>query len=378
MRVAYLCADPGVPVFGTKGASVHVQEIVRSFRARGDEVTIYCTRRGDDVPGDLAGVRIVERKVQARTPAARERAVAEAARELAAHAASDGCDLVYERFALFSTAAADVARCSAAASVVEVNAPLIDEQRAHRTLVDEDAALSAAADVLGAAGVAACVSAPVAAWAAAHGAPRVVVAANGVNTDRIRPPAERSDQRPLQVGFVGTLKPWHGVDVLIEAMSLLTRDVPATLVVVGDGPEGASLRALARERGVDARFLGAVAPAGIPGVLARLDVGVAPYPADADAYFSPLKVYEYLAAGLPVVASRVGQIPEVVADGVTGMLVAPGSPPALAGALAALRDAPGERRRMGRAARTAAVERHDWGRVLRRILGALSAGEARR
>ena len=47
MRVAYICADPGVPVFGTKGASVHVQEIVRALRRAGHEVVVHAARRGD-------------------------------------------------------------------------------------------------------------------------------------------------------------------------------------------------------------------------------------------------------------------------------------------------------------------------------------------
>nr|WP_031283401.1 hypothetical protein [Kocuria sp. UCD-OTCP] len=59
MRLAYVCADPGVPVFGTKGASVHVQEILRAWRARGAEVRLYATRVGDDVPADLADVPVV-------------------------------------------------------------------------------------------------------------------------------------------------------------------------------------------------------------------------------------------------------------------------------------------------------------------------------
>ena len=56
--VAYVCADPGIPVFGTKGASVHVQEIVRAWRARGADVHVYAVRLGDDVPADLADLPV--------------------------------------------------------------------------------------------------------------------------------------------------------------------------------------------------------------------------------------------------------------------------------------------------------------------------------
>ena len=65
MRVAYICADPGVPVFGTKGSSVHVQEIVRAWRRAGAEVTVYCTRRGTERPADLADLPVVATTVGA-------------------------------------------------------------------------------------------------------------------------------------------------------------------------------------------------------------------------------------------------------------------------------------------------------------------------
>ena len=81
---------------------------------------------------------------------------------------------------------------------------------------------------------------------------------------------------------------------------------------------------LAQKLRVDADFRGAVSPSGIPGQLRGSAIGVAPYPETVSAhhYFSPLQVYEYLAAGLPIVASSIGQIPHAVGD--AGVLV-PGS-----------------------------------------------------
>lgn len=381
MRIAYVCADPGIPVFGLKGASVHVQEILRAFIARGDEVVLYCTRRGDLAPAGLDDVRVVEHRVTAADARAREREVARAAHALARRAIADGCDLVYERFSLFSSAASVIAEACGVPGVVEVNAPLIEEQQTHRVLVDVAGAERETRAQLSGASLVACVSEPVAAWARSHGADRVLVAPNGVNTHRIRPRAARqggggehaADEAAgtFTVGFVGTLKPWHGVETLVEAMGLLGGgDLPARLLVIGDGPAAPALRDLAARLGVDARFAGSVAPDDMPCMLARLHVGVAPYPA-GERYFSPLKVYEYLAAGLPVVASRVGQIPQIVVDGETGVLAEPGDAADLARALAALRDDRRARERMARAARAQAVERHDWHRVLDGILAAL-------
>ena len=83
MRIAYISVDPGIPVFGTKGASVHIQEVVRELRRRGHEVTVYTTRRGFDVPADLADLEVIEVPVPAGDTAACEQAQATAAGEIA-------------------------------------------------------------------------------------------------------------------------------------------------------------------------------------------------------------------------------------------------------------------------------------------------------
>ncbi len=365
MRIAYLCVDPGVPVFGRKGSSVHVQEMLRALRRLGHEPALYCARVGGEPPADLADVPVVERRIRGAAGAERERDTADAAAELALAAVADGCDLVYERYALFSEAAAVVARTADVPSVLEVNAPLVDEQARHRVLDDRAGAERATRVSLRAASTAVCVSEPVERWAREQGAPRTVVLPNGVDVERFAPAEHVSTDRPTVV-FVGTLKPWHGVDRLLEAAAGL----PLRLLVVGDGPEGAALREQAGRLGLDAEFTGAVEPAAIPSLLARADLAAAPYPGGEEDYFSPLKVFEYLAAGLPVVASATGQLPALLRDGVTGVLVPPGDVGALRAALAELAADPPARRRMGAAARAEAVREHDWRRVAQAALDA--------
>lgn len=368
-RVAYVCADPGIPVFGTKGASVHIQEIVRAWRRRGAEVQVYAVRRGDEVPADLADlpVHIVRVGGKGLDPAERERAQQRAAAELAEQVLAWGPDVVYERYSLFSSALARVRAARACTGVLEVNAPLIDEQRTHRVLVNEIAAAAALGEQLVAADVVACVSEPVAAWVAqwvcAVGAPgtEVRVVPNGVNADRIRPVTPDLQGDPLVV-FVGTLKPWHGVEDLLEAAALAER--PWRLRIVGDGPQRPVIEQLASEHALDIDLVGAVAPEMIPDALEGALVAVAPYPASDDHYFSPLKVYEYAAAALPVVASRIGQIPQAVVDGETGVLVPPSDPATLAQAIDALVSAPATARALGQAARARMVAQHSWDHVL--------------
>ncbi|GAA1488750.1 glycosyltransferase family 4 protein [Brachybacterium sacelli] len=380
MRIAYILLDPGIGVFGTKGASVHVQEVIRALRSDGHEVTVHCTRVDEHMPADLSDLEVRRHRLPRGTGAEREQAVAAAAADIAAEVATGGFDLAYERYSLFSDALARLADPAAGAPVpgiLEVNAPLIEEQRRHRHLHDDVAALGATRAQLHAAQVVSCVSPAVAEWARGQGAPaeRLVVTPNGVNTSRITPRAhdlaggtELADpSAPVTVGFVGTLKPWHGTELLLHALARTRGDL--RLDICGTGPQQEELAELATELGLADRVLlrGAVAPERVPAVLHGLDLAVAPYPA-AEHYFSPLKVYEYLAAGLPVIASAIGTLPEVLRHGELGVLVEPGDVDALAAALDELAADPARRARLGRAAREAALTEHDWRNRCRALL----------
>jgi glycosyltransferase involved in cell wall biosynthesis len=99
-----------------------------------------------------------------------------------------------------------------------------------------------------------------------------------------------------------------------------------------------------------------------------MDAAVAPYPDLTPFYFSPLKVFEYMAAGLPVVASRVGQLSSLIEDGWNGLLCPPGDPAALAASLDRLRQDPALRARLGQTARTAVLAHNSWDSVAQRSL----------
>ena len=264
--------------------------------------------------------------------------------------------------------------------LLEVNAPLIEEQARHRGLVNRPAAERVAERAFGAATNLLAVSTEVAAYLegepAARG--RVHIVPNGVDPSRFSQdfaPA-RPSADTFTIGFVGTLRPWHGLETLVEAFDALRSRCPrARLLIVGDGPGRADLAAdlAARSLADCTRLTGAVEPDEIPSLIASMDVAVAPYPDLDHFYFSPLKVYEYMAAQLPVVASRIGQLVEIIEDGVNGLLCPPGDAAALAAALLRLETEPELRERLGRAGRENAARYHTWDAVAERILSLAGA-----
>jgi glycosyltransferase involved in cell wall biosynthesis len=379
MRIAYICADPGVPVFGCKGASIHVQEVIRALRRRGAQVTLLAVRWGGTVPAGLEGLAQVPLPaIVGGELAAREQAAlaANAALEHALSAAGP-FDLVYERYALWSHAGMSWARVTGIPALLEVNAPLIEEQARHRRLTNRVAAEQVTQVVFAAATTLLAVSQEVARYLerqpVARG--RVHVVPNGVDPQRFRPgraPARAREDGTFVLGFAGSFKSWHGLDTLFKAFMHLYHARPtARLLVVGDGPERARLvgQVIAGQLEDAVILPGAVAPEKMPSWLAAMDIAVAPYPDLEDFYFSPLKVFEYMAAGLPVVASRIGQLAKLIVDGETGLLCPPGDATALASALGRLAVDHPLRGRLARGGRQAVLRSHTWDHVAARILG---------
>lgn len=156
------------------------------------------------------------------------------------------------------------------------------------------------------------------------------------------------------VGFLGRLSFEKGADILIRAApAILRKQRTAHLVVVGDGPERADLERMAQELGIFKRvhFLGYRQD--IPEILSALDVVAVP---SRQAGFE-LILAEAMASGVPVVASKVGPIPEVIADGETGLLVPPQDHEAFADAIIKLLGQPDRRKRMGEAGKKRVLEK---------------------
>jgi glycosyltransferase involved in cell wall biosynthesis len=176
--------------------------------------------------------------------------------------------------------------------------------------------------------------------------------------------------RPVAL-FFGGLRPSKGIPDLLEAFALARSEVEATLLIAGYpayGLDAASLEAEARRLGVadrvivDARYL---ALEEIGPLLRTATVAVLPY-RSATASGALQVAYAF---GRPVIATAVGGLPDAVDDGVTGLLVPPADPPALARALVKLLADPDEAERMGALGRSAAEARYSWEPIAAEILG---------
>src|SRR5579871_1933076 len=163
-----------------------------------------------------------------------------------------------------------------------------------------------------------------------------------------------------RVGYIGRIAPQKDVGTLIRSFSRVT--VPACLLIVGDGPDRRAAERQAQHLATPVRFAGFAPHARIPAVLRHIDLLVL-----ATRYEElPSVLIEAMAAGLPVIASRVGGIPALVSHDVNGLLVPPGDPAALAAAISRVLTEPGTAARLAAAARQTA-QRYTWPALARQI-----------
>ena len=340
MRIAYICADPGISALGDKGASVHLRSLAAALARRGHAVMLLSSR--------LDGAN----------PPPRDVTLAPLADASLPQLLRDWrCEVVLERYALGAEKVRETCLTLGIAHVLEVNAPLVDEAARYRGLRDVDTWRARERSLLSAADAVVAVSPSIRAHAIRCGvAPdRAVVVHNGVDLE----PFESVSGEPARqryrlgkarvIGFAGSLKAWHGVDLLLRAAAHIEADV--RVLIVGNGPERGKLEALAGDLHIADRvvFTGAVPHHAVPEHLAAMTVAAAPYRRQSDFYFSPLKIVEYLAAGLPVVASGQGDLAHLV--GKAGLMVTPDDPGKLAEALDRVLGDPALRRAMHFAAR---------------------------
>jgi glycosyltransferase involved in cell wall biosynthesis len=371
MNILYIAS--GIPVPGSLGGSTHTLEVARGLAARGHRVHVVACRNERyvrpstllrplsspldgfilhhiDMPklASLAGLPVIERLAHAIGP-----------------------DIIMERYYNFAGCGMIAAHRLGIPSILEVNALIVDPPEVRKRRID---------DRLGG---------PLRRWAIqqCQWADRIVTPLHttvppeiarkkivelpwGAAVERFVPARHESaaQQATPTVVFLGSFRPWHGVTDFVRAAGLLLaqgRDL--RFLLIGDGPQRQAAEQLAAKWPGRFVFTGAVPYGDVAGLLAGAVVGVAPFntaphPAlrAAGFFWSPLKVYEYMAAGLPVVTANIIPLNQVIRDGMEGVLFTEGDLASLASAIACLLDDPATAQAMGVRARERVVARYSW------------------
>lgn len=379
MRILYVASDQRVP--GATGGSVHVLEVARGLAARGHEVHAVISRDGGRAAREEDG-GVVWHRISWRPHHRLFRF--RARRAVDAIAAAVAPSVVMERYYNFGGEGIAVAARRGIPSLLEVNSPVVDHPRSLK------GALDAALVVRPMRGYreslvrkAAALVAPIPEIVPDFARPRTEVVTWGANVEAFAP-AQRSEDLRRALGvpadaimaiFTGSFRPWHGVHVLEAAARRLQARRDLFFVLVGGATEGPG-------EGYRGRRLGTRPYAEMPALVASADIGLAPYDTARlgqlalGFYWSPLKVFEYMASGLPTITIPRPPLSDIVRDGQEGLHARDGDPAAVAAAVARLADDAALRRQLGASARLRVVDRYSWARhceQLERVLVRITA-----
>ncbi len=402
MKIAYICADFGIPIFGYVGSSVHVHEMIEAFQKRGHEVVLFSPsvdgqtkikkglnaveikplnsfttiskqlKKFDELIGFNSRVRFELRSLLYNLVLLQN---------LKTRLLEKKFDFVYERYCLFNYAGVALARQLGLPHILEINAPLCYEQEKMRGLELKNVALKIERRVFMESNLLAVVSSNLKSYVESLGIPseRVVVVPNGVDPSKFKTNTKIRD-RLIQklnlrgktvIGFIGSLKPWHGTETLIEAFSQIYHENPKVhLLIVGDGPKRGELESKQRALGLDSSvsWIGNIPHNEVPAYISAMDITVAPYTEQENFYFSPIKLFEYMASEKPVVAGGIGQVNDIIQNGETGILYKAGDVKELKEVIKRLIASPRLRERLGKAGKTWVIQNRTWGSNVTTIL----------
>jgi glycosyltransferase involved in cell wall biosynthesis len=399
VKIGYLCSDGDVQLYGHEGCSVHIREFTNALIENGHDVFIVCAWAGkrsrvetrarvyELQPTGLDAAVWASLQVE---PVVQNHHLERDLRSILWNYwlltggfeifEQERPDFLYERYGLFGWAGRELSRRLDLPWIVELNAPLCQQQAGYEKFVLTLTAERLERDLLALADAVIALTGWLKEWAVARGAAvdRIHVVPDGASR-RLFGPAVSGDAVRARlglsgmqvVGFVGSFHWWHDVGGLLDAFGRLLPSHPdLRLLLVGDGAERAPLAAKVERLGLGAAvvFAGRIPHQEVPEHLAAMDVAVVPYRKTDDFFFSPMKLFESMASGRPTIATDLGQIREIVKHGSTGWLYPAGDAALLAESIQTLLADGALAQRMGDAARREVLDRYTWEAVTAQVV----------
>ncbi|MCP3676453.1 MAG: glycosyltransferase family 4 protein, partial [Deltaproteobacteria bacterium] len=183
-------------------------------------------------------------------------------------------------------------------------------------------------------------------------------------------------QKKVVVGFIGSFKPWHGIENLLNCIARVKQKGVKNLhyLLVGEGPLKEYARRYLKEHDLtgEVTLTGKIGYKDVPRYLASMDILISPHnPQEVDKdkfHGSPIKIFEYMSMARPIIASKVGQIGEILEEGKSALLMEPGDEEAMCDAIVELSGDKRMRDRLGKCARETVLSSHTWEQNASRVI----------
>lgn len=380
MKILYLHRTQGKGVEG-----VHIQEMVRAFQCLGHKVDILSPAglNNDSTRDERRETRNIIHSIISRILPEFGFEILEIFYNFIALIRMEKLlgqkkyDLIYERYAIFSWAGVKAAKKYRIPLILEVNYTSFTPLYRKRTAILKPLAHWLDKKIFAAANGIVVVSTALKEHLIGLGVlpEKIIVCTNAADPEKFNPAISGQEIRDKfnlngkkVLGFVGGFYPWHGLDLLINSFAEIKKEVNyAALLLIGDGPTKDKVKAKVETLGIqeDVRFIAKLQHDDLPKHIAAFDVAVMP---DSNEYGSPMKIYEYMAMGKPVIAPRLGPLEDGTEDGRQGILFSQHSQQEMTVAIKKLLFDDKLRLKMGEAARDNIVSLHTWKRNAEAVL----------
>jgi len=388
LNILYLLADRGHDLTRIQGYTAHVQHILASLQKKNHRPFLLTINDSGELPDFHDYETLPHRycrgvhKLLPYTGAVNSLRVFQRILKLNAQR---HFDLIHERYGLYSLGGVLAAQVLGVPYILEVNAPLIEEKQlftrpmtgAPRWIAHVVCRMNYACanHILAVSGILKEYLMEV------GGVPpeKITVLPNASDVIAVDDSRKHEIRRrygldsETTVGYVGTFQPWFGIENFIAAIPhIIAREKKVKFLLIGDGAAKSQAESRAILLGVadSVKFIPAQPREKLEDLLAILDIGVAPYKElPMKFYNSSMKVFDYMAGGCAIVASRIGQVAEIVRHEQNGLLVPPGDVPALADSILRLVRQPALRRQLSARAQQELQDHYTWSRYADRLSG---------